>query len=269
MLAGTTESCTTWEMNKRASLAQRVLRRALTLIESAMCNVVENRDRSDIGQKIYRNGGNVELLRLLPRTATKILDVGCGAGDNARLLRQRGCRVWGITLSEAEADLARPFCEEVIVADVEASDLDFPTDFFDAVLCSHVLEHLVNPHPVLKRLSRHLTADGVVLIAVPNMAHWRMRLRWLRGNWKYEDSGPMDRTHLHFWSYWTAHELLPPPLSLRAHVAGDPAVPLWPLRRVAPRLCKSIDRTLCRLWPNLFAIQTLLLGDRGEAAQGR
>jgi SAM-dependent methyltransferase len=214
--------------------------------------------------KVYQNVGNRTLLALLPIEARTVLDVGCGAGDNARLLRERGCRVWGVTLSLAEADLARPVCEEVRVADVESEDLDLPDGFFDAMLCSHVLEHLVRPQCVLRRLSRHLKTGGFVLIAVPNMAQWRLRLRFLRGDWKFDEAGAMDNTHLHFWSYWTADELITPPLVLRARIGGDPAVPLWPLRRLVPRLCKGIDRTLGPLWLNLFTTQTLLIAVKEE-----
>jgi SAM-dependent methyltransferase len=216
----------------------------------------------DIKQKVYHNDGNPGLLRLIPTEAQNVLDVGCGAGDNARILRGRGCRVWGVTVSWAEAALAKRFCEEVRVVDAESGDLGVPDDFFDVLLFSHVLEHLVRPQLTLKKLCRYLSPHGLVVIAVPNMAHWRMRVRFLCGDWRFEQGGPMDSTHLHFWSYCTAGEIITAPLSLRARVAADPAVPLWPLRRLAPSLCHRIDRTLGHLWANLFATQTLLTADK-------
>jgi len=223
---------------------------------------VASQPLSALKHRVYSNEGNPALLAHLPLDAGKVLDVGCGAGANARLLHERGCRVWGITLSPGEADLAKPFCEAIQVADVEDGDFDFSDGFFDCMIFSHVLEHLVRPEVALKKLCRYLRTGGLVLIAVPNMAHWRIRLRLLRGDWRRDDSGPMDSTHLHFWSYLTAPGSILAPLQIRSRVAGDPAFPLWPLRRWAPTWSKRIDRCTGNLWPNLFATQTLLVAEK-------
>lgn len=217
---------------------------------------------NELQRRTYRNEGNSALLRFLPHDTQKVLDVGCGAGDNARLLKASGCRIWGITLSESEAGLARTLCEEVKVVDIEASDLGFPKEFFDAIVCSHVLEHLVRPQAVAARLADYVKQGGTLLIAVPNMAHWRLRLRFLFGNWRFEETGSMDSTHLHFWSFQTAREMLAPPWRLKIHVAGNPAMPLWPLRRFLPGMCRRMDILAARLFPNLFAIQTILVAEK-------
>jgi 2-polyprenyl-3-methyl-5-hydroxy-6-metoxy-1,4-benzoquinol methylase len=102
------------------------------------------------GDRVYANAGNPALLALIPATPGRILDCGCGAGDNARLLSQRGWRVTGITLSEAERGLASSYCEAVHVADL---DLGLPETLpcgYDVVLMSHVLEHLVHPERIVQ-----------------------------------------------------------------------------------------------------------------------
>lgn len=214
-------------------------------------------------RKVYRNEGNPALLDLMPSGAKRILDVGCGAGSNARILKERGHLVWGITLSEEELRLSKPWCESIWLANVETDQFSLPTEHFDALLLSHVLEHLINPRETLVRLSRYIRKGGSILVAVPNMAHWRMRWRLLLGNWKRDENGFMDRTHLQFWSYLTAPELFRDvPYVLRQRYPGDPAVPLWPLRRVLPRLCKRIDYHLGRLLPNLFSMQVLLVAEK-------
>jgi SAM-dependent methyltransferase len=214
--------------------------------------------------KVYQNAGNPALLALVPADARRVLDVGCGAGDNARALKERGCGVWGVTLSEAEAGLARPHCEAVVVANAETSPLGLPPDYFDLLLLSHVVEHMVRPDVGLARLAAHLRPGGLALLAVPNMAHYRCRLRFLLGNWRREDGGPFDRTHYHFWSYHTFDELFRgAPLRLVSKTPGDPAVPLWPLRRVLPRRWAQVfDRFGGRVAPNLFAGQTLVVARR-------
>jgi SAM-dependent methyltransferase len=203
------------------------------------------------------------LLELLPPGPKKILDVGCGTGGNARILKERGCQVWGVTLSEEEVRSAEPWCESVQIANVEGDDLPFSADTFDVILLSHVLEHMIDPHNTLIRLSRYLKEGGLLLAAVPNMAFWRMRWQFLLGNWERDDAGFMDRTHLQFWSYTTVSKLLEEtPYSLRQLHAGDPALPLWPLRRLLPGWCKRIDNCVGPLLANLSAIQVLIVAEK-------
>jgi 2-polyprenyl-3-methyl-5-hydroxy-6-metoxy-1,4-benzoquinol methylase len=213
-----------------------------------------------MSKDIYRNAGNAPLLALVPDGKLKILDVGCGAGDNARILQARGCTVYGLTLSDEEARLARPFCKDVFVKNAEFEELDLPDKSLDLIICSHVLEHMIQPAATLTRLCRYLRDGGQVLIAVPNMAHWRLRVRFLRGDWHREPQGMMDRTHLQFFSFTTGITLLnETPLTLEKHVAGDLSIPLWPLRRLFPGLCARLDTLIGRHWPNLYCTQTLLL----------
>src|SRR4051794_1488107 len=123
---------------------------------------------------VYTNAGNGALLRLLPPDARRVLDVGCGAGDNARLLVQSGRTVVGITNSPPEEPVAEQWCERVILCDVEKDDLQLGAqERFDVLLFSHVLEHLVDPRAALQRLSHYLATNGIVAAAVPNMAFWR------------------------------------------------------------------------------------------------
>ena len=73
----------------------------------------------NVAGKIYTNSGNGPVLARVPRGVRVVLDVGCGAGDNARALHALGCVVDGITLSEQEAVLARPACRAVHIFNLE------------------------------------------------------------------------------------------------------------------------------------------------------
>jgi SAM-dependent methyltransferase len=211
--------------------------------------------------KVYSNAGNLALLAHVPAGARSVLDIGCGAGDNARVLRDRGLKIWAVTLSQVEAVRAREFCEDVLIANVEADDLALPLGFFDVLLLSHVLEHLVAPQSMLTRAARFLAPKGLVLVAVPNAANYRDRWRLLRGNWRMEETGTFDRTHLHFWSYDTADEIFAgTPLRIQKKLPGDPALPLWPARRLLPRkLLQGVDAWGGRMIPNFCAGQVILI----------
>ncbi|MGF1500128.1 MAG: class I SAM-dependent methyltransferase, partial [Elainellaceae cyanobacterium] len=97
---------------------------------------------NSVREKSYKNKGNLPVLNRMPETARTVLDVGCGAGDNARLLKERGLVIDGITLSEEEAAASREFCRQVWIFNLEDGLPPEVTDRYDAVICSHVLEHV-------------------------------------------------------------------------------------------------------------------------------
>lgn len=218
-----------------------------------------------VGERIYCNEGNLPLINLLEKNCNKLLDIGCGAGDNAVLVKSahKECSVYGITHSQAEADLTQKRMVRCWVFDIESrlpSDLE--DQRFDCLIFSHVLEHLRDPAEVLARFTRLLPDGGQVLIAVPNVLSWRMRLQFLMGNFNYESAGVLDDTHLRFFTYFTADKYLlslSPDLKVKFKTVSG-SVPLWWLRRhVFPRAwCEGIDRWGCRHWPNLFGGQVLI-----------
>jgi 2-polyprenyl-3-methyl-5-hydroxy-6-metoxy-1,4-benzoquinol methylase len=213
----------------------------------------------------YRNAGNPSALARIPRSARRVLDVGCGAGDNACALAARGHIVSAVTTSEAEAAEARRCCEHVWVGDVERMELATlaPSERFDAILMSHVLEHLSAPAATLRRLAPLLQPSGLLVVAVPNMGFWGVRLRILRGDWSREDVGFFDRTHLQFWSYRTHREILrDTPFDLVEARAVDGIIPQRPIRRSLPRVSAAIDRAANALFPDLVALQVVLVARR-------
>jgi SAM-dependent methyltransferase len=133
---------------------------------------------------------------------------------------------------------------------------------FDALVFSHVLEHLREPAVVLARFTGLLRRGGEVLIAVPNVLSWRQRVSFLRGKFEYEPSGVLDDTHLRFFTYLTADRYLlgrAPDLELQSKsVTGS--VPLWWLRHhwLREDFRRAVDAWGCRAWPNLFGGQVLL-----------
>jgi 2-polyprenyl-3-methyl-5-hydroxy-6-metoxy-1,4-benzoquinol methylase len=216
-------------------------------------------------ERVYANEGNAPLVNLLPAGKYRVLDVGCGAGDNARMFMQRfpGTRVCGITQCAAEAGIAREFLSECWVCDIEEN---LPTallkERFDVLVFSHVLEHLRNPELIVERVSTLLSPGGHLLIALPNIAFWRTRIRILRGHFEYESAGILDDTHVRFYTYYTALRLVTVPegaFDVKTHTAAG-SIPLWVLRtRLLPKPWSTkADSWACRRWPNLFGSQVLI-----------
>jgi 2-polyprenyl-3-methyl-5-hydroxy-6-metoxy-1,4-benzoquinol methylase len=215
--------------------------------------------------KVYKNNGNLGLLRLVPLDARRILDVGCGAGDNARNIKQliADAIIDGITTSENEKTCAIQYMDSCSIVDIESdfSELLVEHELYDVLLFSHVLEHLRDPDLVLERMLQLLKPGGVILIAVPNILHWRMRFQFLLGDFTYQDAGILDNTHLRFFTFATAKEYLLSKVDMVVEVnTVDGSAPLWILRRhVFPvRVSKWVDRLICKMWPNLFGEQVLI-----------
>jgi methionine biosynthesis protein MetW len=155
----------------------------------------------------------VDIICHLIRSNRTVLDCGCGAGEIARLLVRNKCEVVGIEADPETAMAARQWCQDVIVGDLEReetlAEVQSLRNAFDCILCSHVLEHLRDPSRLLQSLQGLCTSPtGNFVIALPNVAHWRVRLSLLLGCWEYQDFGILDRTHLRFFTLASALDLL-------------------------------------------------------------
>ena len=111
---------------------------------------------------------NFELLNIVP--GTRILDIGCGPGDDARdLARLVGSdgRVVGIDLSETMISEARLRSREtdlpVEFRAMDATKLDFPDCSFDGVRADRVLQHVDDPVTVLNEMIR-VTRPGCFVV---------------------------------------------------------------------------------------------------------
>lgn len=154
------------------------------------------------------NSHNPAVVAQVPYGTKRILDLGCGEGFIGHFLKLKlHCAVTGITFNEQEAAAASSKLDSVIVQDLNSFDLD-GLGRFDCIICSHVLEHLYKPDLLLERLRDVLEPDGVLIVALPNILFWKLRWEFLRGRFRYADSGILDRTHNRFYDWRSAQELL-------------------------------------------------------------
>ena len=154
------------------------------------------------------NHPSTMFMNMIP-PGSRVLEVGCANGALSEYLtRQLGCEVVGVEWNSQAALQAGRYCTHVIVGDVEKDALDRAEGRFDAITFGNVLEHLVSPGTVLKRCRPLLSSRGFVLISVPNVAHYTLRLSLLRGRFDYQQRGMLDHTHLRFFTLRTARRML-------------------------------------------------------------
>jgi SAM-dependent methyltransferase len=156
-------------------------------------------------------GYNHDLLSLIPPDARGVVEVGCHNGTLARVYKgiNPSCVYTGIEIDEANAELARRYCDTVLLMDIEKVDESFYGIYSNCNvwIFGDVLEHLRNPWEVLARIRRSMPADGCVVVCLPNAQHWSVQAKLCVGDFRYEDSGLMDRTHLRFFTRATMLEM--------------------------------------------------------------
>lgn len=214
----------------------------------------------DVSRKVYKNSGNQAVLSRVPSTAENVLDVGCGAGDNARMIRLSGPRhcIIGVTAAEDEAELAREVCDQVILANLEDGLPPLSDTRFDVVVCSHVLEHICFPDRLLQDIFHVLADDGRLVVALPNLMYYKSRAKLLLGRFDYQESGIMDNTHFRWYTFSSAKRLLETHSFDVLESAVTSSVPLPLLRKFLPdSITSSLDALGGWISPGLFGAELI------------
>ncbi|HXO22250.1 MAG TPA: class I SAM-dependent methyltransferase [Thermoanaerobaculia bacterium] len=151
----------------------------------------------------YFNYPRLDLLEMLPQNAgLTILELGAGNGATLRSAKAMGIAsyVVGIDLVDpGPTEAGLPPVDKFLCGNVETMDIDLPTNHFDVVLCADVLEHLIDPWRVVRKLTIHLKSGGLLVSSIPNVRNHRvLREIALKGDFRYANAGLLDRSHLRF-----------------------------------------------------------------------
>lgn len=107
------------------------------------------------------------------RGSGRLLDIGCNEGRGLLFYRRNGYAAEGLELNTVAAAATRALGFPVHAGQIE--DLD-PSDPFDVVVLSNVLEHSLDPRAMLRHVHRALRTGGEVWISCPNSASWQRSL---------------------------------------------------------------------------------------------
>jgi SAM-dependent methyltransferase len=124
------------------------------------------------------------------KNSPRVLDIGSGGGILASILSALGHEVYAVDFFDRSANATYQMHPIVFkVCNVEADELPFENEFFDAISCCQTFEHFTHSHlPPLMEMSRKLVKGGLLEIDVPNAVCLRNRSRMLRGKhitWNY------------------------------------------------------------------------------------
>lgn len=130
----------------------------------------------------------------MPKKA-HLLDLGCGAGQDARALRRAGFRIVGLDVSQPLLDYARRRSPRLSLVQADIRHLPYIPGSFDGIWAAASLIHLPKPSVQASlRCLAHLTTPGGTLAAT--FVHGR-------------GSGPLQRGWIpdRFISRWHKEEL--------------------------------------------------------------
>lgn len=176
-----------------------------------------------VKEQAYFTNVRRDLIRLLPPgEGLRVLEIGAGGGDTLVAMKQTGrvAEAVGVDLFRLPGShQEHPLIDRMLFADVEKDDLPLPGNYFDAVVCGDVLEHLVDPWTAVAKLARLLRPGGYFILSVPNFREVTTLYRVVvLGDFAYNPlGGVLDKTHLRFFCRKNAIALATtPPLRLRS-----------------------------------------------------
>lgn len=157
--------------------------------------------------------GSLSTIKKLVGENKTILDVGCASGYLGELLMKKGNVLYGIDGNKEAIAVAEKKYQKAVWFDLNNSEPDrlrtlFSDTTFDVIIFADVLEHLLDPETTLRGFSKLLKPNGRIVVSLPNVALWRVRLNLLLGHFDYMDYGVLDRTHLHLYTFKTGKELI-------------------------------------------------------------
>lgn len=138
----------------------------------------------------------------------RVIEVGCGAGN---VIEKAPCGIlFGVDLSGPILNKAkRRMNKKAFLLQADAKNLPCQDRIFERVICSEVLEHLLDPSAALNEIARVLKNQGIAVVSFPNeslinrIKTLLIRLgifKWLfqeKGNYQAMPEKMEDEWHLH------------------------------------------------------------------------
>jgi methionine biosynthesis protein MetW len=133
---------------------------------------------------------DLEVVADLVPPGSRVLDLGCGAGELLSFLALRDCRGIGVDTAEDAVLAAIRSGVSVIELDIDRELGEFADDTYDVVVLSRTLQALYRPAEVLSEIRR---IGRRCVVSVPNFGLWKHRaFLTLRGRMPVSKSLPYE-----------------------------------------------------------------------------
>lgn len=201
----------------------------------------------------------------------EVLELGSSTGYLTRQMKANNCEVDVVEMDKDDAKEAKKFARKTYVGSLEDPEVILKIDGkYDVIVASNILEHLVNPFKTLRLIKEKLKKDGQIFIALPNIACWAIRKDlFFKGKFDYQETGILDRTHLRFFTFFTAQNLI--------KESGFKILEIFPTEISYPLhfkilkfgyfgriLDQIIGSKLLKIFPNLVSSHILIVAARND-----
>lgn len=154
---------------------------------------------------------NPDLLRAIPLSSQRIIEIGCSSGVLAREYKKKNpdCNYFGVDIDATYTKLADRYCDQTQALNIENTNEEFflAQANRDCWIFGDTLEHFQDPWRILRKIRAVVPAHGCIVACIPNAQHWSIQVKLSLGDFRYEDSGLMDRTHLRWFTKQTIADL--------------------------------------------------------------
>jgi 2-polyprenyl-3-methyl-5-hydroxy-6-metoxy-1,4-benzoquinol methylase len=164
--------------------------------------------RGDVldGRKMNSDQGYYQYVRpevgaFLPPNPVRVLEVGCGMGKFRQNLKTQ-CEYWGVEQDAKIGALAKSTLDNVLIGMFADVFKLLPDNYFDLIVCNDVIEHMSDHDWFLQSIQEKMIKGQSFLVGSnPNVRYVKNLFALLaKKDWRYTDSGILDRTHLRFFT---------------------------------------------------------------------
>jgi trans-aconitate methyltransferase len=162
-------------------------------------------------QTPINNVYNADVLNFMRADYARVIEVGSSSGALAQVYRNRNpaVRYTGIEIDPDYAEASRQHCTDIILGNVEHISAETFQTFADGDcwVFADALEHLYDPWKLLKKIRSGAAGPVEVIACIPNAQNWGLQACMNGGNFAYQDSGLLDRTHIRWFTRTTMIQL--------------------------------------------------------------
>jgi ubiquinone/menaquinone biosynthesis C-methylase UbiE len=146
-------------------------------------------------------------LKDLPHGAN-ILELGCGLGQDGRILMQHGMHVVQSDISPKTLEMAKKKAEKKKLVGntfvlMDSENIPFPDNYFEGTFMVASLHHMMDPEKAVKEMARCTKENGLIVIGIePNRWQYYVIFPFIRFRKKYitktDSYSPGDETTFGF-----------------------------------------------------------------------